>query len=72
MLRKLRAPRDEGLQQIAEWQQWFLGAQLDVIAANPDMHDAERVTAIAEAERLSAAIGERMRVDYLLWKNRVV
>lgn len=69
MLRKARAPRDEGLQQIAEWQAWFLGAQLDVISTR-ELTPDQRKQEIAEAERLSAAIGDQMRYEYQINQRR--
>jgi hypothetical protein len=59
-------PREAGLAEIDAWCGWFRQAQLDTIAANGDMRDAERTAAIAEAHRLTDAIGERMRDDLRL------
>lgn len=71
-MRKQPAPRDPGLIEIDAWERWFLSAQLQTIAANLDMYPAEREQAIAEASRLSAAIGEQRRYEYLTWQNRIV
>lgn len=71
-MRKHPAPRDPGLIEIDAWEQWLLSAQLQTIAANLDMYPAERERAIAEATRLSAAIGEQRRYEYLTWKTRLV
>ena len=57
---------DPGLQEIADWQDWFLGAQLATIAANPDMHDGERETSIRAAKSLTIAVADKMREDYLI------
>ena len=64
MWKKQRAPRDEGLQQIDDWERWFLGAQLATIAANGDMYPAERETSIAASKTLAVAVAEKMREEY--------
>jgi hypothetical protein len=75
LLMRLRKPRDPdphaaALAEIDAWERWFHDAQLATIAANPDMHDAERAAAIVAAKSLAAAVAERRRYEYLTWQNR--
>ena len=63
---KTATPRDLGLEEIDRWVAWFGDAQLAVIRENPDLHPAERQAALVEAERLAAAVGQRMKADYLI------
>ena len=60
------APRDLGLEEIDRWAAAFGAAQLATIRENPDMSDAERMKALREAERLTGAIAQRMKDDYLI------
>ena len=55
------APRDEGLQQIRAWHDWFVGAHEDILRDSPDQHliKPER----AKVAALAAAIVERMKTD---------
>ena len=63
-------PHAAALAEIAEWEAWFLQAQLDTIAANMDMYPAEREQAIVAAKSLAAAAGASKRHHYLSWQQR--
>jgi hypothetical protein len=63
MAARTRPDVDPGLQQIANFEEWFLTAQLDVLAAYP-LEPAAARQAKADAERLVHAIAERMRAEY--------
>jgi hypothetical protein len=60
-----RQPKiNAGLQQIADWHDWFVHAHTERINAlnlPKDQHDRE----VADVGQLSDAIRERMRDDYL-------
>ena len=57
------APRDEGLQQISAWHDWFVGAHEQILRDSVNQHLIEQERAKIAA--LATAIRERMTSDYL-------
>jgi hypothetical protein len=64
MARPPATPRDPNLEEIDRWCAESCAAQLATIRENRDMLPDERMRALVEAERLSAAMSARMKADY--------
>lgn len=64
-----RAPVDTGLQQIAEWQSWFLSAHAQRLA-DMAMTPAQRADDLMTVTAQAAAIAARMKDDYLSRRQR--
>jgi hypothetical protein len=60
---------DPGLAEIDRWVSWFRAAHLERITTL-GLERTEREHDIAAVDALAAAIGERMRADYLGRVNR--
>jgi len=63
-MRKLQPKMDEGLQQIANWHDWYVRGHRQRLAdlnLPQEQHDRE----LADVLRTGTAVVERMRSDYL-------